>query len=270
MHLTFLQNLYKILSLFYRLIKIKTFEMNKLCFLHTSFCFLTKTIYLRNFNIYTAYEPSLNKSVVKVSDQFTGQFGVFAKSSEGKSAYRFFVNKPFIRMPTSALGNLAMHNGENRSSYNGYFNWQFFGRKHISNGFFTCSFYEKNRVFNIGSRFMYNLCKTAPKPEQGFLVSHNIDVLGVDIFYNTPIGSAFKAKTFTFYNAWHHDLDSGCLNIGSVINPVAANTKYKRTKVLEGFENRRILSGTLKPYFYYLNLAAKYKYNHNLTIDPKN
>lgn len=137
--------------------------MNKLCFFYTSFCFLTKTIYLQNFSIYTADESSLNKSAIKVSDLFTGRFSVFFKSRKGKSVYRFFVNNPFMRLPTSAPGNLSANNRKNRSSYSGYFNRQFLGRKHIANTFFTCSFYEKNRVFRrVGNTFCAQIAFLLP------------------------------------------------------------------------------------------------------------
>lgn len=197
-------------------------------------------------SLLTADAPVFNWPTVEISDQFTRQFGVFAKGNISRLAYRVSINKPFMTSLNPAEGGAAVDNNRgNQVAYNGYFDWQFLDQEEIPNAFFAGSYYGKKRVFNIGAGFQHNPHGTMSQPVKGQYESHAITTLGVDLFYDAAIGAPSKEMAFTLYSAWYHyDFGPGYLRTSGVMNPGTADTTYTGTKALDGYGNNRILMGT--------------------------
>lgn len=197
-------------------------------------------------SLLTADAPVFNWPTVEISDQFTRQFGVFAKGNISKLAYRVSINKPFVTSLNPAEGGAAVDNNRgNQVAYNGYFDWQFLDQEEIPNAFFAGSYYGKKRVFNIGAGFQHNPHGTMSQPVKGKYESHAMTTLGVDLFYDVPVGAPSKEMAFTLYSAWYHyDFGPGYLRTSGVMNPGTADTTYTGTKALDGYGNNRVLMGT--------------------------
>ena len=107
--------------------------------------------------------PVWNWYNIEQTDQFARQFGVYAK---GKIAthldYRAYLNKPFLLDQRSAVrsfawtttatpdNNRAGYAPNDKLSYGGYFNWQFWDQESNLLPFTVGSYEGTKKVFNIG------------------------------------------------------------------------------------------------------------------------
>lgn len=197
-------------------------------------------------SLLSADAPVLNWPTVEIADQFTRQFGIFAKGHIYKLAYRLSVNKPFMTSTPPVVNGPAVDNNKgNQVAYNGYFSWEFLDREEVSNAFYAGSYYGKKRVLNIGAGFMHNPHGTLSQPREGRFESHAITVLGADVFYDVPLGRPSKDMAFTLYSVWYHyNFGPKYLRISGVMNPGTADTTYTGPKALDGYGNGRVLMGT--------------------------
>lgn len=197
-------------------------------------------------SLLTADAPVFNWPTVEIADQFTRQFGIFAKGYAGKLAYRVSVNKPFMTSLAPTVGGPAVDNNKgNQVAYNSYFTWQFRDREETSNAFYAGSYYGKKKVFNIGAGFMHNPHGTMSQPVKGHYESHNITTLGADVFYDAPVGNVTKDMSLTLYSVWYHySFGPDYLRTTGVMNPGTADTTYEGIKALEGYGNGRVLMGS--------------------------
>ena len=197
-------------------------------------------------SLLSADAPVLNWPTVEIADQFTRQFGVFAKGHISKLAYRFSVNKPFMTATTPTVNGAAVDNNRgNQVAYNGYAAWEFLDKEDISNAFYAGSYYGKKRILNIGAGFLHNPHGTLSQPREGIYESHAITALGADVFYDASIGNPSRAMAFTLYSTWYHyNFGPDYLRVSGVMNPGTADTSYKGLKALDGYGNGRVLMGT--------------------------
>ncbi|QNK61697.1 porin [Pedobacter sp. PAMC26386] len=197
-------------------------------------------------SLLTADAPVFNWPTVEVSDQFTRQFGVFAKGNIDRLNYRVSINKPFMTSGKPTIGGPAVDNNRGNSmSYNGYFDYQFLDGEETPNAFFAGSYYGKKKVFNVGAGFLHAPKGTMTQPSKNVYLSHAITTLGADIFFDTPVGSSSKEMSFTLYSVWYnYNFGPDYLRTTGVMNPGTADTSYTGLKALEGFGNSRILMGT--------------------------
>ena len=194
----------------------------------------------------TADSPIFNWPTVEVSDQFTRQFGLFAKGHIYKIAYRVSINKPFMTSFLPKTGGPAVDNNRgNQVSYNGYFSWQFKDREQTTTAFYAGSYYGKKKILNVGVGFMHNPRGTMTQPVKGQFESHNLTTLGLDVFYDMPIGNPSKEMVFTFYSVWYrYNFGPDYLRTTGVMNPGTKDPSFTGIRALEGFGNRKILMGT--------------------------
>lgn len=197
-------------------------------------------------SLLTADAPIFNWPTVEIADQFTRQFGVFAKGYIHKLAYRVSINKPFMTSLTPTIGGPAVDNNKgNQVSYNGYFAWQFKDREELNNAFYAGSYYGKKKVFNIGTGFLYNPRGTMTQPVKGQFETHTISTLGLDVFYDAPVGNPKKEMAFTLYSVWYrYNFGLDYLRFTGVMNPGTKDPSYTGTQALEGVGNGRVFLGT--------------------------
>lgn len=220
-------------------------------------------------SILTADAPVFNWPTVEIADQFTRQFGIFAKGHISRLAYRVSVNKPFMTSTPPAIDGPAVDNNKgSQVSYNGYFAWEFLDKEEVSNAFYAGSYYGKKRILNIGAGFQHNPHGTLSQPAKGIFESHAITALGADIFYDAPVGNPSKDMNFTLYSVWYHyNFGPGYLRVSGVMNPGTADTTYSGTKALDGYGNGRVLMGTGN--IWYTQTAFQLpKFSSKLRIQP--
>lgn len=197
-------------------------------------------------HLLTADAPVFNWPTIEISDQLTRMFGVFAKGNLGKVGYRVSVNKPFMTSSKPTVGGPAVDNNRgNIVSYNGYFDYQFLEKDENTTSFLTGSYYGKKKVFNIGTGFLYSPNSTMRQPVAGVFESHAITALGVDIYYDTPVGSKEKDMSLTLYSVFYdYDFGKDYLRTTAIMNPGTIDSTYIGPKAMEGYGSSRYLLGT--------------------------
>lgn len=162
-------------------------------------------------NMLTLDAPRFNWATIGTSDQFARHMGVFAKGKLGKLDYRLSVNNP-ITNSIDANAGVALNQGEAtyqgrkiygdtkaNYSYQGYFNYQFKDEESNLLPYFVGSYLGTKKVFNIGAGFFSHPDGTVSLNSGGDTISHNVNLIGVDVFYDAPIGA--KDASFTAYAA---------------------------------------------------------------------
>lgn len=197
-------------------------------------------------SLLTADAPVFNWPTVEVADQFTRQFGVFAKGHIHKLTYRVNINKPFMTSLTPTVGGPAVDNNKgNQLAYNGYFAWQFKDREELISPFYAGSYYGKKKIFNVGAGFLYNPHGTMTQPVKGQFETHTLSTLGLDVFYDAPVGNPKKEMAFTLYSVWYrYNFGPDYLRFTGVMNPGTKDPLYTDTQALEGVGNSRVFLGT--------------------------
>lgn len=220
-------------------------------------------------SLLTTDAPVFNWPTVEIADQFTRQFGIFAKGHAGRLAYRLSINKPFMTSLTPAVGAAAVDNNRgNQVATQGYFAWEFRDREEIPNAFYAGSYYGSKKVLNIGAGFLRTPHGTMSQPVKDLYESHTITALGVDLFYDAPLGNRSKDMAVTIYSVYYHyDFGPGYLRSSGIMNAGTADTSYKGAKALEGYGNSRILMGTGN-LFYTQSAILLPRFSSKLRIQP--
>ncbi|KIO76822.1 hypothetical protein TH53_12965 [Pedobacter lusitanus] len=220
-------------------------------------------------SLLTADAPVFNWPTVEISDQFTRQFGVFAKGNIDRLKYRVSVNKPFMTSAKPVVGGPAVDNNRgNAIAYNGYFDYEFLDREETPNAFFSGSYYGKKKVFNVGVGFLHAPNATMSQPVKDIYKSHAITTFGADVFFDTPVGSLSKDMSFTLYCVWYnYNFGPDYLRTTGVMNPGTADTAYTGIKALEGYGNSRILMGTGNIWYTQTAFTLP-KFSEKLRIQP--
>jgi hypothetical protein len=160
-------------------------------------------------NFLTIDAPIFNWPLIEVSDQFIRQFGLYAKGKLGKLNYSAAVNKPFATNITPVndpwKGRVATdNNGDSKPSVQGYFDYQFLDQEANVLPFRVGSYLGTKRVFNIGAGFYHNSDGTKSVDAAGVVNKHDINLLGLDVFADLPVGNKTKKMAVTAYSVFYN------------------------------------------------------------------
>ena len=175
--------------------------------------------------------PRFNWPTINTTDQFARHMGVYAKGKIGKLDYRLAVNEAMTNGVDGAVAindQFATVNAKARSFgtqgsliYQGYLNFQFMDQESNKLPYMVGTYLGQKTVFNLGAGFYTNpggavTLTNAANPLDGTLAdpaailadfqakttSHNVTLLGVDAFYDAPVGSNGGAVTAyaVYYN----------------------------------------------------------------------
>jgi hypothetical protein len=192
--------------------------------------------------------PVFNWPTVDISDQFGRQFGFYAKGGYKKLNYQFHINKPFI---TSAAplerANIAVdNNGDPNTAFGGYVDYQFLEKESQVLPFRVGTYVGTKRVFNIGAGFYQNGDATKSSTPTGELKKHDINLLGLDLFTDLPIGKPERNMAVTLYAVYYNfQFGPNYLRTTGICNPGILDVNgTPEGRVLEGAGNSRVLLGT--------------------------
>ena len=189
--------------------------------------------------------PVYNFPGIEISDQMGRQFGVFAHGEIEKLAYRVNINRPFqtSNMPTNNQ-TAVDNNGHNKFSYAGYFAYQFKERESQATSFLAGTYLGEKSVFNIGAGFYSNAKGTATL-ENDKLKQHDINVYGVDVFYEKPFGSKENKHAISLYSVFYqYNMGPNYIRTQGLLNPGVKNDEFTGAIAAEGFGNNKYFFGT--------------------------
>ncbi len=190
--------------------------------------------------------PVFNFINIEVSDQFARQFGIFAHGEYKKAAYRVNVNKPFATNLIPAVGGGAVDNNKSgKLSYSGYFDYQFFDTENRSAPFLVGTYLGEKKILNVGAGFYSTKDGTLTQPSEGVFKSHDIMVLGLDVFTELPVGPKEKKMSLSFLSVFYnYNFGPDYIRTTGIMNPGTADLNFKGPIAKEGFGNARYLLGT--------------------------
>lgn len=210
-------------------------------------------------NMLTLDAPRFNWATIGTSDQFARHMGIYAKGKLGKLDYRLAWNQPTVNsldvlngVPLSAnyssyQGQALLRENKGRSAIQGYAMYQFNDQEGNLLPYAVGSYLGSKKVFNIGVGF-FNHADGAvsldPDSTVTDLVSHDVNLLGVDIFYDAPVGE--KGAALTAYGAFYSYDFGPNYSLGGNSNLIATgNIIYGQVGyVLPDFSEK----GRLQPY----------------------
>ena len=141
-----------------------------------------------------------------LSDQFARHIGAFAKGSFGKLQYRVAINGAAtnnlegVNAPVN--GGAAIYSGarllgtkEAGRTYAGYFEYEIFDSESNLLPYKVGTYLGTKKVFNIGAGFFSHPNGSVIADLAGNLSGQDVTILGLDAFYDTPIGQKNAAIT---------------------------------------------------------------------------
>ncbi len=196
--------------------------------------------------LFTADLPVFNFPNIEMSDQFSRQFGIFAHGALDRINYRFSINKPFAtnRIPVAGAGTVE-NNSSGKLSYSGYVAYQFKDRETTVTTFMPGTYLGTKSILNIGAGFYTNKEAFLEQTTNKEFVKHDQTNLGLDIYWEVPIGNKSKEMSISLYSVlYYNDFGTNYLRTSGIMNPGIADTTYIGQIAAEGFGNSKYLSGT--------------------------
>lgn len=163
--------------------------------------------------------PLYQQATNGVNDQFLRKLSLYAKGQLGKLDYRLAITQPMSitglpddqEAPTSMAYSFA--NGAANKQFQGYFKYMLLDKESNLTPYQAGSYLGKKSIFNIGAGIIYQGDAMWAMDESGETVYNDMVLLGVDVFYDAPVGDQ---AAFTFYGAFtNYDFGSGYVrNVG--------------------------------------------------------
>ncbi len=206
-------------------------------------------------NIMTLDAPRFNWPTIGTSDQFARHMGIYAKGKIGNFDYRFAIDNP-ISNTLDALSGVPITadatyqtralygNSLGYYSYQGYVKYEFLDNESNFLPYAVGSYLGTKKVFNIGAGFLSHPNGTVSQGTNGDTITHNVNLLAVDVFYDAPVGS--KGASFNFYGVYYaFDFGPNYKLLGSSDVIATGNIAYFQSGyTLPEFTNK----GKLQPY----------------------
>ncbi|MDN3671748.1 porin [Flavobacterium branchiarum] len=217
----------------------------------------------------TADLPVFNFSTIEISDQFGRQMGIFAHGEYKKLGYRVNLNKPFATNLVPAVGAGALDNNKSgKLSYAGYFDYQFFDTEKRITSFFAGTYLGEKKILNVGAGFYSTKDGTITQSSTGVFESHDINILGLDVFAELPVGPKDKKMSFSIYSVlYDYDFGKNYIRTTGTMNPGTADPAFIGTVAKEGFGNAKYLLGTGKIWYTQTGFLLP-KFSENIRIQP--
>jgi len=165
-------------------------------------------------NIMTLDAPRFNWATIGTSDQFARHMGIYAKGKLGKFDYRVAFNDPTTNS-LDAINGVPLDTGvatyQTRAIYGntkanyafqGYFMYQFLDQESNFLPYMVGSYLGGKKVFNIGAGFFTHADGTVGLNEVGDTITHDVNLLAVDAFYDAPVGE--KGAAISAYLAYYN------------------------------------------------------------------
>lgn len=157
-------------------------------------------------NMMSLDAPILNWPTIERADQFARHLGIYAKGKLGPIDYRFAFNQPFAtgtgeeEGPTTSAATYDPRANSKMGA--GYVQWQMFDRESNAVPYAVGTYLGKKRVLNLGAGFSYQPKGTWSRSESGEILTHDIILLGADLFADIPFRQHRGA--LTAYGAYYY------------------------------------------------------------------
>ncbi len=168
---------------------------------------------------------------IEFSDEFARQLGWYTKGKLHKLDYRVAVNQPFntdVRVEVNR--ERAVNIPANTWAYAGYFDWEFWDQESNLLPYKTSSWLGEKKVFNVGAGFYYHPAASGILNDQDQLERQGQLAVGVDAYYDRPVGDGGAAVTlygvyYIFDYGDNYFRNIGIMNTGRLGEPpfLAAN-----------------------------------------------
>ncbi|HQV59994.1 MAG TPA: hypothetical protein PK298_07120 [Chitinophagaceae bacterium] len=227
-------------------------------------------------NFMTIDAPIFNWPMIEVSDQFMRQFGFYVKGKLGKLNYSASVNKPFATNSTpfydSLKGRVAIdNNGDAKPSVQGYADYQFLDQEANVLPFRVGTYVGTKKVFNIGAGFYHNTDATKSTDLGGTIKKHNINLLGIDLFADLPVGNKAKNMAITAYSVFYNYnfgpnywRTLGVMNTSTGFDPMLPVAN----RAINGPGNARMFIGTGNIFYTQAGLLLPKGKSNKLRVQP--
>lgn len=143
-------------------------------------------------------------STLGLSDQFGRHLGVYAKGKIGKFEYRASVNDALTNSTDGNSSTVLEDNQEKylgkallneaKYAYSGYFEYQFLDQESNVLPYKVGTYLGTKKVLNVGTGFYYHPDGIAHN-NNGVIEGKDVAHVGVDVFYDTPLGEKGGALT---------------------------------------------------------------------------
>lgn len=148
-----------------------------------------------------------------LSDQTSRHLGVFAKGNFGKMLYRIAINEtltdgidmrnPEISGPAVYGGHRILGSKEAGFAYAGYFEYNIFDLETSILSFKPGTYLGTKKVLTVGTGFFSHPNGSVYLDQNGTAKGDNVLILGIDTFYEAPVGE--KGAAFTAYGAYQNN-----------------------------------------------------------------
>ncbi|MEC5164974.1 hypothetical protein RCH18_000697 [Flavobacterium sp. PL11] len=157
-------------------------------------------------NILTLDNQRQAWATLGLSDQFARHIGVYAKGTYGKFQYRVSMNSaasnnlqptglPINSGAATYTGRRLLGSKESGRTYSGYFEYSLLESESNFLPYKVGTHLGTKKVFNIGAGFFSHPNGSVVADNSGKLSGENISVLGLDAFYDVPLGTQGAALT---------------------------------------------------------------------------
>jgi hypothetical protein len=210
-------------------------------------------------NIMTLDNDRQAWATLGLSDQFARHIGVYAKGAVGKFQYRVAINEATTNNLQSTIvptnGGAASYTGrrllgskEAGKTYAGYFEYGFLENESNFLPYKVGTYLGTKKIFNVGAGFFMHPNGSVIADTTGKLSGENVSILGIDTYYDVPLGK--KGGAITAY-ALYQNADYGkdfklgtTYETGSMVHahvgyviPCKSKTKFQP---YVSFDNREI------------------------------
>lgn len=201
-------------------------------------------------NFLTLDAPILNWPSIENSDQFTRQFGFYAKGKLDRLWYQFSVNKPFATNVTPTKENVAVDYNSGKASFGGYANWEFWESESQTLPYRVGSYLGTKKVFNVGAGYYLNGEGTRSLNAAGDVVKHDIKLFSADVFVDFPMGAPSNPSSLTAYSVFYdYNFGPNYLRNMGIMNTGVADPDFEGERAQEGAGNARAMVGTGKIWY---------------------
>lgn len=198
--------------------------------------------------------PLYQQATANVSDQFLRKLSVYGKGQIGPLDYRVAMSKPLAvqNANINSVGPDANYNTEVPAfQYHGYFKFQLLDQEGNLTPYAPGAYLGKKRILAVGGGFLQQSDATWNTNTAGDTIRHDLLMLGIDVFYDSPIAEG--KLVLTLYGAYGYtDFGPRYLRNVGVMNPANG---INASGTINGAGNGFPMIGTGNTYYAQAGLA---------------
>lgn len=159
--------------------------------------------------------PIFNWATIEAIDQFARKIGIYAKGRVGALEYRLALSEPFLTNVGGAIAtDVANYSPKNTQKvFEGYFSYNLWDKESNVLPYYVGTYLGSKKVLNIGAGFLSNPNAMWSTNTLGDTLTHNMLLLGFDVFMDLPLSD--RGDALTAY-AVYYNYDFGPNNVRNI------------------------------------------------------